>query len=148
MNEGTSLDILGGSGDYTADPAAMTWPPTLPFEIALKTAPLDQIREEYGFDEAEWAALPQNPLFVADLAAAVEAVKKDGMSFKIKARLQAEELLKQSWRLIHAPADEVPPSVKADLIKATMRWAGYDAKEAAATTNANAFQININLGDR
>ena len=147
MSESLSLDIIGGTTGY-ADPADLTWPPTLPFEIALKTASHDEIRREYGYSEEEWAALPQHPLFVADLAAAVEAVKKDGMSFKIKARLQAEELLKQSWRLIHSPGDEVPPSVKADLIKATMRWAGYDAKDTAAPTNANAFQININLGDR
>jgi hypothetical protein len=73
-------------------------------------------------------------------------VKKEGMSFRLKARLQAEELLKTSWRLIHAPTDEVPPSVKADLVKATMRWAGYDNKETAAGAVNNGFNIQINLG--
>jgi hypothetical protein len=68
------------------------------------------------------------------------------MSFKLKARLQAEELLKTSWRLIHAPAEEVPSSVKADLLKATMRWAGYDIKEQAVAGGGNALNIQINLG--
>ena len=31
------------------DPAAIGWPPTLPVEIALKTAPMNDIREAYGY---------------------------------------------------------------------------------------------------
>jgi hypothetical protein len=127
------------------DPASIGWPPTLPVEIALKTAPLDEIRQAYGYSMAEWMALKDDPTFLADLAAAVQMVKKEGMSFKLKARLQAEELLKTSWRLIHAPSAEVPSSVKADLLKATMRWAGYDAKEQVAGSGAPTFAIQINL---
>lgn len=126
------------------DPAAIGWPPTLPVEIALKTAPMDEIRTAYGYSKDEWAALPRDPVFLADLAAAVTMVKKEGMSFRIKAQLQAEELLKSSWRLIHD--ENAPPSVKADLIKATMRWAGYDAKEAVGAGNAVGLNIQINLG--
>jgi hypothetical protein len=133
--------------DYSPgrDPAAIGWPPTLPIEIALKTAPMNDIRDAYGFSQAEWIALRDNPDFLADLAAAVQMVKEEGMSFKLKARLQAEELLKTSWRLIHAPIDEVPSSVKADLIKATARWAGYDAKDAANAGGGNSLNIQINL---
>ena len=130
------------------DPASIGYPPTLPIEIALKTASHAELREEYGYSEEEWAALPSNPYFLADLAAAAEMVKKEGMSFKLKARLQAEALLKESWRMIHAKGeDAAPPSVKADLIKSTMRWAGYDAKDqAAAGAVNNGFSIQINLG--
>lgn len=129
------------------DPAAIGYPPTLPIEVALKTATPQELRVEYGYTEEEWAALPSNPYFIADLAAAAEMVKKEGMSFRLKARLQAEELLKESWRLIHSKGEEAaPPSVKADLIKSTMRWAGYDNKEAAAGTVNNGFSIQINLG--
>jgi hypothetical protein len=128
------------------DPASIGWPPTLPVEIALKTAPMNEIREAYGYTTDEWARLKDDPGFLADLTAAVQMVKKEGMSFKLKARLQAEELLKTSWRLIHAPTDEVPSSVKADLVKATMRWAGYDNKDNAVGSNGNALNIQINLG--
>jgi hypothetical protein len=129
------------------DPASIGYPPTLPIEVALKTATPQELKVEYGFSDEEWAALPSNPYFMADLAAAVEMVKKEGMSFKLKARLQAEELLKESWRMIHSKGEEAaPPSVKADLIKSTMRWAGYDNKENAAGTVNNGFSIQINLG--
>jgi hypothetical protein len=131
--------------DPGRDPAELGWPPTLPIEIALKTAPLQDIREAYGYTPEEWMALKDNPQFLADLTAAISMVKEEGMSFKLKARLQAEELLKTSWRLIHAPQDEVPSSVKADLIKATARWAGYDAKDSGGGGSANQLNIQINL---
>lgn len=128
----------------TRNPAEIGWPPTLPIEIALQTAPMDAIRETYGYSEEEWYRLRDDPIFLADLAAAIEMVSQEGMSFKLKARLQAEELLKTSWRLIHAPIDEVPSSVKADLIKATARWAGYDNKDVAGGSGNN-LNIQINL---
>jgi hypothetical protein len=66
------------------------------------------------------------------------------MSFKIKARIQAEELLKKSWSIIHS--EHTPVAVKADLIKATVRWADYEPKNGGPGGLGNAFQININLG--
>ena len=128
------------------NPAEVTgYPPSLPIEIALKIATLPELKAEYGFSDEEWAALRYNPLFLADLKSAHEKVK-DGQSFKLKAQLQAEELLTESWKMIHSSAELVPPSVKADLIKSTIRWAGYDNKAAAeAGGQSNAFQINIQL---
>jgi hypothetical protein len=130
--------------DYQRDPASLGWPPTLPVEIALKTAPMNDIRKAYGYTPDEWLRLKDDINFLADLAAAVQMVKKEGMSFKLKARLQAEEVLKTSWRLMHD--EQCPPSVRADLIKSTMRWAGYDAKEQAVTAGGNALNIQIVLG--
>lgn len=133
--------------DPRRDPAEIGWPATLPVEIALKVAPLKDIQAAYNYSDEEWLALRDDPAFLSDLAAAVAMVKVEGASFKLKARMQADEVLKTSWRLIHAPLDEVPSSVKADLIKSTVRWAGYDNKEGVGgMTNGNAFQININLG--
>lgn len=147
MNAITSFEALAqAAGEIGRDPARLGYPPTLPIEIALKTAPLAIIKGEYGYSDEEWDGLRRDPVFLADLTKAIEMVKQDGMSFKLKARLQAEEILKTSWRMIHAPADEVPPSVKADLIKSTMRWAGYDDKStSAAAQGGTALNIQINL---
>lgn len=147
------IDILGVTDPYKVkinphNPAEIeAYPPTLPIEVALKTASTQVICEAYGLSEAQWNKLRVDPLFVADVKAAAEELKKDGMSFKTKARLQSEELLKTSWQLIHSPHDEVAPSVKADLIKFTIRAAGLDgSKDAATAASQNALQININLG--
>ena len=142
------MDVFEQAGVIAGDPARLGWPATLPIEIALKTAPLAQIKDEYGYTDVEWEALRHDPVFLADLAQAVATVKQDGMSFKLKAKLQAEEILKTSWKMIHDSTGATPSSVRADLIKSTMRWAGYDNKDAASAAGgqANALQININLG--
>lgn len=129
------------------DPAELGYPATLPIEVALKTAPIADICAAYGLSRDDWNDLRVNPLFVADLAKAVESLKRDGMRFRVKAQMQSEELLKTSWRLIHAPGDEVPPAVKADLIKFTIRSAGLDgSKDQGAAAQATPLQIQINLG--
>ena len=129
------------------DPAGLGWPATLPLEVALRTAPLKDICAAYGLSREEWDALRANPRFIADVQANAEELKKDGMSFKVKAKMQAEELLKRSWKMIHEKYDVVPPSVQADLIKVTIRAAGLDGSkdQAANAIPQNALQINIVL---
>lgn len=122
------------------------YPPTFPVEIALRVAPLQKICQEYGISHEEWLVLKEDPVFKRDLMAAVEMVKKDGMSFKLKAQLQADELLKTSWKMIHSSQEEVPASVRADLLKFTVRAAGYAEPAEKANANQNTLQIQINLG--
>lgn len=134
------------------DPTSLVWPPTLPIELALKTATPEQIRHEYGFSPEEWSALRYNPVFLKDLAGACELVRQEGMSFKLKAKLIAEENLKQVWKMIHGDSALVPAAVKGKLIELTARWAGFDPKSDASAggaggpVNANTLNIQINLG--
>lgn len=137
------------------DPTSLVWPPTLPIELALKTATPEQLRVEYGYTDAEWAALPRNQVFLKDLAGACELVRQEGMSFKLKAKLIAEENLKQVWKMIHDtnPATQAPAAVRGKLIELTARWAGFDPRTNGEDGNgggalqANTLQIQINLGD-
>lgn len=131
-----------------SDPARIGYPPTFPFEIALRTSGTRQICEAYNIGQDEWELIRFDPLFLADLDRATKIVAEEGMSFKIKAKLQAEELLKTSWRTIHDPT--TPPNVRADLIKATMRWAEYDngpAKGEYAAAGGGRFSINIQFNN-
>ena len=129
------------------DPSKIAWSTTLPIELALKTATPQELRVHYGYTDEEWDALRENPVFMSELVAACDLVKKEGMSFKLKARLQSEALLETSWRLIHAPSSEVPPAVKAKLMEATWRMAGFDNKENPGGP-ATGFAIQINFSGR
>lgn len=134
------------------DPTSLVWPPTLPIELALKTATPEEIRQEYGYTPAEWAALPQNPVFMRELAGACELVRQEGMSFKLKAKLIAEENLKQVWKMVHDTKGDVPPAVKGKLIELTARWAGFDPRTngedgQGGPVQANTLNIQINLGE-
>lgn len=135
------------------DPTTLSWPPTLPIELALRTATPPELQIEYGYTDAEWERLRTNRTFLKELAGACELVRQEGMSFKLKSKLIAEENLKQVWKMVHQDHDTVPPAVKAKLIELTSRWAGFDPRtngeDAAAggPLNANTLNIQINLGD-
>lgn len=131
-----------------SDPATLGWPPTLAIEIALKTHPVHEVCEMYGIDRVEWQMIRADPRFIQELTRATAMLREEGMSFKIKAKLQAEEMLKESWRMVHDTSGAVPPSVKADLIKFTVRAAGLsEEKPAAGAAGAVAgLSISINLG--
>lgn len=130
----------------TRDPSQIAWPHTLIVELALKTASPQELKAEYNFTDDEWDGLRLNPAFIGELAAMCELIQKDGMSFKQKARLQAEAMLETNWRLVHGPSSEVPAAVKARLIETTFRIAGYDNKEAAGQGGNTQLAIQINLG--
>jgi len=132
------------------DPAELGWPPTFPLELAMREHSVQEVCEAYGIDKQEWHRIRQDPGFIVELSAAVDTLKKEGMSFRLKARIQATSLLQTSWNLIHAPLEDVPANVKADLIKFTVRAAGLDASveqkgNAQAKAIGNALQINIHL---
>lgn len=128
-----------------SDPSRLGYPPTLPIEIAMRTSSTRLICEAYGITEEEWDLIRFDPVFLADLQRAVDMLKEEGVSFKVKAKIQAEELLQTSWRLIHNP--QTPPAVSADLIKSTMKWAGHDVPPSQQVTPGSGFSISINLGN-
>lgn len=140
----TDLSLIPPRGTPNPlDPSRVGYPPMLPYELAMRTGTIKEICDAYGLSKDDFSQLVQDPVFAKAYADAVEEVRKDGVSFKLKAKMQAEELLARSWAIIHSP--DTPSTVKADLIKATVRWAGYEAKPGDAAGNTNAFQININL---
>jgi hypothetical protein len=69
------------------------------------------------------------------------------MTFRLKARAQAEELLTTSWTLIHS--SDVSAAVKADLIKSTVKWGGLEPQKdfSGVDNQGGGVSITINLGD-
>jgi hypothetical protein len=127
--------------DGLDDPSLIGFPPTLPLELALGETPRNELLAAYGFTPASWDSLRQNPAFQKAVIDAQEMLQREGMSFRAKARMQAEHLLQTSWHLIHDA--KTPAVVKADLIKSTWKVAGLEPKETLAATTP--LQININL---
>lgn len=138
-----NLQVL--TNDST-DPSSLGWPASLPLEIALKSAPLSEIRATYNISDEEWETLKNNEQFRKAVLKCEDDAKEDGFSFKTKSKIQAEALLATSWALIHN--EDTPAAVKADLIKFTTRIAGYEPnpKAANAGDTTPSFQININMG--
>lgn len=140
------MNALTASAAPPPDPSELSWPTTLPIELALKTASVKDICEGYGLDKAQYEALRANPLFIEQVASLAQELRKDkGLSFKLKAQLQSEELLKTSWKLIHSTNDQVPPNVKADLIKFTWKVAGLEPEKKDNKQVVVPLLINLNL---
>ncbi len=125
------------------------WNDRLAFEVALllegSGETLDEVLERNNFDAIQLAHFNQDKVFLRKVEHYRTEIRDKGMTFKLKARAQAEELLSTSWMLIHDPV--VSPAVKADLIKSTVKWAGLEPKnEVSAESGAGGVTISINLG--
>lgn len=129
---------------------ANRWSDRFAFDIALRLEgsgdDLDEILQRHNIAAADLLEINQDPLFLKRVAAYRDDIRDKGVTFRMKARAQAEELLTTSWTLIHSP--DVSAAVKADLIKSTVKWAGLEPKgDDSGAGPAGGVRITINLGN-
>lgn len=98
----------------------------------------------YRFTADDLQAFSQEPLFMKKVEQYQAQLKKEGVSFHLKAKAQAELLLDTSWRIIHD--DETSPAVKADLVKWTAKMAGYEPSKESGPSDSG-VKINIIMGN-
>lgn len=125
------------------------WSDRLAFDIALTLEgsgeTLQEVIGRHQITPTDILAFNADPIFLKKVDTYRDEIREKGMTFKLKARAQAEELLTTSWLLIHDPA--VSAAVKADLIKSTVKWAGLEPKGEVVNEGAGGgVRININLG--
>lgn len=96
-------------------------------ELALDMENADVIFASYGYNEEQAVELVESPAFIAMLERITREVRESGLSFRMKARAQAEELLATSFEMATDPY--ISASVRADLIKWTGKMAGHEPKE-------------------
>lgn len=135
--------FVGVTLEALRNPADLGFPSMLPMELALKIDTPPNICKAYGISREQFTEIIRHPVFIKQYQEAIESLKVDGMSFKVKARMQAEDFLTTSYSMVKNPATS--DAVRADLIKTTARWAGYDQKAVDAGAGSN-FNIQINLG--
>jgi len=125
------------------------WTDRLAFDIALALEgsgeSVDEIKQRHGVSAAALLVFNKDPVFLKRVMNYRDDIRENGLTFKIKARSQAEELLTTSWGLIHSP--DVSAAVKADLIKSTVKWAGLEVKADEAVAGVGGVKININFGN-
>lgn len=126
------------------------WSDRLAFDIALMLEgsgeTMQEVLARHKISANDILVYKQDPVFLKKVEHYQSEVRDKGLTFKLKARAQAEELLTTSWHLIHDPA--VSPAVKADLIKSTVKWGGLEPKGDVAVDSAGGVRITINLGNQ
>jgi hypothetical protein len=130
------------------DAAAFKGPfdPRLPYELALEMDTPEATFAKHGYTPDEAAVLLGRKDFVLTLKRYRDEIVASGTGFKLKAKVQAEALLADSYQIATDP--EAPPSVRADLIKWTAAVAGFgppkeQAKEGGGGTAERGFALNI-----
>lgn len=126
------------------------WSERLAFDVALTLEgsgePLADVLQRHKITSSDILQFNADPVFLKKVDHFRTEVREKGITFKLKARAQAEELLTTSWLLIHDPA--VSPAVKADLIKSTVKWAGLEPKDTPVEQAGGGVKITINLGNK
>ena len=127
--------------------AELTFDPRIAYEIALGMDTPGSIFEKYGLSELAAERLATAPAFAATVKKYQEEILAGGISFKLKARIQAEDLLTHSYMIATDP--EAPMSVRADLIRWTAKVAGLEPTPDKGVGQAGGFTLNISFaGDR
>ena len=127
------------------------WSDRLAFDTALMLEgsgeTLDEVKDRHKVTADDILIFNKDPIFLKKVESYRDEIRDKGMTFKLKARAQAEELLTTSWGLIHSP--DTSASVKADLIKSTVKWGGLEPKNDVNTEGASGgVKITINLGEQ
>jgi hypothetical protein len=125
------------------------WSDRLAMDIALvlehSGETLEEVLRRHNITVDHLGKYNSDPLFLMKVGHLRGEIRDKGMTFRLKARAQAEELLTTSWTLIHSP--DVSAAVKADLIKSTVKWGGLEPKtDLVAGEGAGGVAITINLG--
>ena len=119
------------------------------FALALEGSgePIASLLQEHNVDPTDMDRLKKDPVFLKKVMEYRENIQQHGLTFRYKARAQAEDLLETSWNLIHH--HDVSPAVKADLIKWTAKVAGLEPKptDGLQENAGGGVSITINLGD-
>jgi hypothetical protein len=126
------------------------WDDRLALEIALHLEgsgdSLGAILKAHSISPPDFLTINEDPVFQQKVTGYRDDIQNKGLSFKLKARVQAEHLLQTSYALIHDP--DTSPAVKADLIKSTVKWAGYEPRGTEDGGGATGgVKITINLGN-
>ena len=131
-------------------PATQRWSDRLALDVALMLEGSGEtpktLAAHHKITEAELLSITADPLFAKRVEVLTTEVREKGLTFRLKARTQAEELLITSWDLIHD--NMTSAAVKADLIKSIVKWGGLEPKNEEVQANTGGVTIQINLAGR
>ena len=156
--EQKATPVFDGSDPLEIVKSIPPWIPTSPVSAVARPewdarlvidyvlgASKEAICEEYDLMPHHYDRIILDVGFMGKVAALKKELEKDGATFTLKAKLQAEVLLDESFKM--AMNQDVDDRVRAKLIGDTVRWAGYE-KTGAVADATGGFSININLNGK
>lgn len=123
--------------------ADLTFNPVIAYELALGVTTPAGVFQKHGVPLEEAKRLIALPHFIQTIKEYKEELTTKGVTFRLKAKIQAEDLLTHSYVLATDP--EVPAAVRADLIKWTAKMAALEPgeKDKGGGAAGAGFALNI-----
>jgi hypothetical protein len=150
--------VFGGSDPLEIVRSIPAWIPPSPVGAGVRPewdarlvidyvlgASKEAIMDEYQILDHHYERIVRDIGFMGKVAALKKELEKDGATFTLKAKLQAEVLLDESFKMAMNP--NCDDRVRAKLIGDTVRWAGFD-KTGMSADATGGFSININLNGK
>ena len=106
------------------------WDVRMCFDLALGVEDIQTLLGRYSVPAQTYEQWARHPTFQRTISEFAKHIRENGLSFRAKARIQAEDLLGGSYQLIYNP--DTPASVRADLIKWTAKMAELEPQQAQA----------------
>ena len=121
-------------------------PPQLVWECAAGLENPTDVAARFGFTGEKWERLQQWPPFIQAVQQQRAEFERNGMTFRLKAGLMAEEMMSQMFK--QAIANDTSIMQKLSVFNSLVDVAGLkpDKKqEAASAVSAPKFSITINI---
>ncbi len=116
----------------------------LALDLALEADNVEGLCKKYQLTYQQFQTLVDHPVFsqlVNDMRA---EIRERGMTFRMKASVQADMYLEQVHKMVMD--ENIPSSVRADLIKSTVKWADLEPKQKGSGEGSGpAFKLVINM---
>lgn len=119
-------------------------PPQLVWECAAGLEDPEKIAERFGFTGAKWERLAQWPPFIIAVQSQRSEFERNGMTFRLKAGLMAEEMMAEMFK--QAISHDSTILQKLSVFNSLVDVAGLKATKNLLTEHAAPkFSITINI---
>ena len=115
----------------------------LAYELALKLDESPVIFQRHGYDAGQALALIETPEFSKLLERVAKDVREQGLTFRAKARVMAEDLLQHGYEI--ATDEYASAAVRADLIQWFARVADLEPAVKKDGTNSGGGGLHLSI---
>ena len=115
----------------------------LAVDLALRMANPEEVFTEHGFTPAQALELTESPAFTALCKRVSSEIRETGLSYRLKARAIAEELLPEAFDIATDPLQS--GAVRAKIIEWVTRVAGHEPAPAKGGVGEGAGGFNLSI---
>ena len=118
------------------------WTPALVFDVALGLETEETLFDRHGLTTDAWAHINTHPLFLRQVADQAREMGESGLTFRTKARIQAEMYLEDIDRMVASPNTD--QKVKLEAIRSMVKWGNLEPVPSKED-GVGVAQVNVQI---